>query len=125
MLAISFQFYDHRPEDLFQLNRTLATLRLEDLMLKDFRAYLDTPVDAQGNLLHKRCGLETGTLVCRLAKRGGRQYQIDTAVADNCVGQEVFLRCWQNMNPHRQLCSTTVIPREEGRGYILIHCRKK
>ena len=87
---VDFDFKDREATDLEKLNRILAALKLEKLELKNSKGYLAVAQDGQGNLLEKRYGLDSGTLICT-PSRSGDCYQIDTAVADRSVDYDEFL----------------------------------
>jgi len=115
-----FEFRDRSQSDLEKLNKILSAMKLKNLELKNTKGYLAVTQDGQGNLLEKRYGLDRGTMICTPSKTGF-VYQIDTAVADRSVEDEVFLEIWRSSHPDRTV--RTVISVECGTdfGYIILH----
>ena len=117
---IEFRFRDREAADLEKLNRILASMKLEKLELKNSRGYLAVTQDGDGNLLEKRYGLDSGTLICTPSKNG-YGYQIDTAVADRSVDHDVFLEIWRSSHPDRAMRSVTTLEYESDYAYIILH----
>lgn len=122
MITINFNFRDRNAEDLAQLNAILATMKLRDLRLKDSDGYLATTTDGEGNLLSYRYGLDSGMLICSLAKgEDGYRYQIDSVVAANSVAHEEFLQIWRDNHPDRAMRIVIRSGFDDVSGYIIIH----
>ena len=117
---VDFDFKDREASDLEKLNRLLASLKLKKLELKNSRGYLAVTQDGDGNLLEKRYGLDSGTLICT-PSRGGDSYQIDTAVADCSVDQDEFLEIWRTNNPDRVMRTVITMKYETDFAYIILH----
>lgn len=117
---VDFDFKDREASDLEKLNRILASLKLEKLELKNFKGYLAVAQDGQGNLLEKRYGLDSGTLICT-PSRSGDCYQIDTAVADRSVDHDEFLEIWRINNPNRVVRAVITKGHETDFAYIILH----
>ena len=117
---IEFDFKDREASDLEKLNRILASLKLEKLELKNSKGYLAVTQDGDGNLLEKRYGLDSGTLICTSAKNG-YHYQIDTAVADRCVDHDEFLEIWRSSHPKRTMRTVITLEFESDYAYIILH----
>lgn len=117
---IDFDFKDRKASDLDKLNKILSSLKLEKLELEDSKGYLAVSRDGDGNLLHKRYGLDSGTLICTPAKVG-YCYQIDTAVADRSVDHDEFLEIWRSSHPDRAMRTVITIGYEEELAYIILH----
>lgn len=120
---IEFDFKDRDASDQEKLNKILASLRLEKLELKNSRGYLVVAQDGEGNLLEKRCGLDSGTLICTPSKSGDC-YQIDTAVADKSVDHDEFLDIWRTNNPTRAMRTVITMEYETDFAYIILHHQK-
>ena len=94
---IAFDFKNREASDLEKLNRILASLRLENLELKNSRGYRAVTQDGDGPLLEKRYGLDSGTLICTPSKNGyGR-------------------KCIERANPRRNQSKTVWQARSDGR----------
>ena len=117
---IAFDFRDREAADLEKLNRILSTMSLENLDLKDSRGYLAVTQDGDGNLLEKRYGLDSGTLV-GTPSENGYVYQIDTAVADHSVDQDEFLDIWRSIHPDRTIRRATILEFDTDYAYIILH----
>lgn len=117
---VDFNFKDRETSDLEKLNRILASLKLEKLELKNARGYLAVSQDGDGNLLEKRYGLDSGTLICT-PSRSGNSYQIDTAVADKSVDHDEFLEIWRTNNPSRAMRTVITIEYETDFAYTILH----
>ena len=117
---IEFDFKDRESADLEKLNKILASLRLENLELKNSRGYLAVTQDGEGNLLEKRYGLDSGTLICTPSKNGFG-YQIDTAVADRSVDHDEFLEIWRSSHPDRAMRTVITLEYEADFAYIILH----
>ena len=117
---VDFDFKDREASDLEKLNRILASLKLEKLELKNFKGYLAVTQDGEGNLLKKRYGLDSGTLICT-PSRNGDCYQIDTAVADKSVDNDEFLEIWSINNPTRAMRAVITMEHETDFAYIILH----
>lgn len=117
---VDFDFKEREASDLEKLNRILASLKLEKLELKNSRGYLAVAQDGEGNLLEKRYGLDSGTLICT-PSRSGDCYQIDTAVADKSVDHDEFLEIWRTNNPDRAMRTVITIEYEADFAYIILH----
>lgn len=124
MITIGFDFKNRKASDLHQLNALLATMKLQELRLENPEGYLATARDGEGNLLHKRYGLDSGTLVCRLSKgRTGYQYQIDTVVVERSagIGDEEFLDCWREGHPDRVIRIVITNGYADSLAYTIVH----
>lgn len=78
-----------------------------------------------GNLLEKRYGLDSGSLVCTLADGGnGYCYQIDTAVADRSVDYDTFITSWRESHPDRALRTVITLVFATEYAYIIAHHQK-
>ena len=97
---LDFDFRERKPADLMQLNKMLSAMKLCDLVLEDQEGYLAVTRDKDGNLMHRRYGLDSGTLVCTPA-RDGQCYQIDTVVVDRSVSYDDFMEAWRERYPDR------------------------
>jgi len=125
MITISFDFKNRKASDLRQLNALLATMKLKDLDLEDMQGYLAVSKDGDGNLLHKRYGLDSGTLVCKLAGSGqGYHYQIDTVVVDKAVDYDTYMNCWRGSHPDRTMRTVITIEFESDYAYTILHHQK-
>ncbi len=125
MITIRFDFKNREESDLQQLNALLATMDLSDLSLEDFTGYLAVTEDGDGNLLHKRYGLDSGKLVCELADNGnGYCYQIDTIVADRSVDYDAFVNGWRESHPDRTWRTVFKIGFQEDFACIILHHQK-
>lgn len=120
---VDFDFKNREASDLEKLNRILASLKLEKLELKNHRGYLAVTQDGSGNLLEKRYGLDSGTLICT-PSRNGYIYQIDTAVADRSVDHNEFPEIWRINNPGRAMRTVITMEHETDFAYIILHHRK-
>ena len=122
MITIHFDFKNRSPEELEQLNRILDTMKLQELRLEGTSGYLATTTDGEDNLIGYRYGLDSGTLVCRLAQGNhGYQYRIDSVVVDNSVENDEYLQIWREQHPDRVI--RLVIRAEHGcvSGYLIAH----
>lgn len=117
---VDFDFKDREASNLEKLNRILASLKLEKLELKNSRGYLAVTRDGADNLLEKRYGLDSGTLICT-PSRNGDCYQIDTAVADMSVDHDEFLEIWRINNPTRAMHTVITMEYETDFAYIILH----
>ena len=117
---VDFDFKDREASDLEKLNRILASLKLEKLELKNSKGYLAVTRDGDDNLLEKRYGLDSGTLICT-PSRNGDCYQIDTAVADKSVDHDEFLEIWRVSHPERALRTVITMEYETDYAYIILH----
>lgn len=117
---IEFDFKDRDASDLEKLNKILTSMRLENLELKNSRGYLAVTQDGEGNLLEKRYGLDSGTLIC-VASKNGYGYQIDTAVADHSVDHDEFLEIWRSSHPNRAMRTVITLEYETDFAYIILH----
>jgi len=117
---VDFDFKERETSDLEKLNRILASLKLEKLELKNSRGYLAVTRDGDDNLLEKRYGLDSGTLICT-PSRNGDFYQIDTAVADKSVDNDEFLEIWRANNPNRAMRTVITMEYETDFAYIILH----
>jgi len=120
---VDFDFKERETSDLEKLNRILASLKLEKLELKNSRGYLAVTRDGDDNLLEKRYGLDSGTLICT-PSRNGDFYQIDTAVADKSVDNDEFLEIWRANNPNRAMRTVITMEYETDFAYIILHHRR-
>lgn len=120
---VDFDFKDREASDLEKLNRILASLKLEKLELKNSKGYLAVTRDGDDNLLEKRYGLDSGTLICT-PSRNGDFYQIDTAVADKSVDHDEFLEIWRANNPNRAMRTVITMEYETDFAYIILHHQK-
>lgn len=121
---VDFDFKDREASDLEKLNRILASLKLEKLELKNSRGYLAVTRDGDDNLLEKRYGLDSGTLICTPSKNGNC-YQIDTAVADRSVDHDEFLEIWRSSHPNRAMRTVITLEYETDFAFIILHHQKK
>lgn len=117
---VEFNFKDRKASDLEKLNRLLAAMKLKSLELEDLRGYLAVTQDGEGNLLHQRYGLDSGTLICASAKEG-YCYQIDTAVADHSVAHDEFMDIWRACHPDRVVRTVITMGFDEAMGYLILH----
>ena len=120
---IEFDFKDREASNLEKLNRILASLKLEKLELKNSKGYLAVAQDGEGNLLEKRYGLDSGTLICT-PSRSGDCYQIDTAVADKSVDHDAFLEIWRTNNPSIAMRTVITMEYETDFAFIILHHQK-
>ena len=120
---VDFDFRDRKASDLSKLNRILSSMNLENLELEDFRGYLAVSQDGQGNLLEKRYGLDSGTLICT-PSRSGYCFQIDTAVADCSVDHDEFLDIWRSSRPDRVMRTVITLEYNTDFAYIILHHQK-
>lgn len=120
---VDFDFKERETSDLEKLNRILASLKLEKLELKNSRGYLAVTRDGDDNLLEKRYGLDSGTLICT-PSRNGDFYQIDTTVADKSVDHDEFLEIWRANNPNRAMRTVITMEYETDFAYIILHHRR-
>lgn len=125
MITIHFDYKNREASDLEQLNALLATMKLKELKLEDTEGYLAVTRDGDGNLLEKRYGLDSGSLVCTLADGGnGYCYQIDTAVADRSVDYDTFINGWRESHPDRALRTVITLEFAMEYAYIIAHHQK-
>ena len=117
---VDFDFKYREAADLEKLNRILASLKLEKLDLLNPRGYLAVTEDGSGNLLEKRYGLDSGTLICTPSANGDR-YRIDTAVAHRSVGEDEFLEIWRASNPDRTVRRVITVEFESDFAYVIFH----
>ena len=120
---IEFDFKGRETSDLEKLTKILTSMKLEKLELKNSRGYLAVTQDGEGNLLEKRYGLDSGTLICT-PSRNGDSYQIDTAVADKSVDHDEFLEIWRTNNPNRAMRTVITMEYETDFAYIILHHQK-
>lgn len=120
---VDFDFKDREATDLEKLNRILASLKLEKLELKNSKGYLAVTRDGDDNLLEKRYGLDSGTLICT-PSRNGDCYQIDTAVVDKSVDHDEFLEIWRINNPSRVMRTVITMEYETDFAFIILHHQK-
>ncbi|MBQ9167359.1 MAG: hypothetical protein IJX67_02985 [Oscillospiraceae bacterium] len=122
MIKINFDFNYRRPEDLEQLNAMLATMKLQDLRLENIRDYLATTTDGDGNLIGYRFGVDSGELICKLAKgKSGYYYQIDSVVVDESVDHDEYLEIWRESHPDRVVRIVIRSGYDEVAGYLIVH----
>ena len=121
---VDFYFKDREATDLEKLNRILASLKLEKLELKNSKGYLAVTRDGDDNLLEKRYGLDSGTLICT-PSRNGDCYQIDTAVVDKSVDHDEFLEIWRINNSTRAMRTVVTMEYETDFAFIILHHQKK
>lgn len=117
---VEFDFKDREASDLEKLNRVLSAMKLKDLELKNPRGYLAVTQDGDGNLVHQRYGLDSGTFVCTPAK-DGLIYQIDTAVVDLSVDHNEFLDIWRSCHSERVMRTVITMGFDEVMGFIILH----
>ena len=120
---IDFEFEDGKSSDLQELNRILASLKLEKLELKNSRGYRSVTRDGNGRVLEKYYGLESGTLNCTISEDGDI-YQIETALIDSSVNHEAFLEIWRTYHPGRVHRTVMTLEFESERAYIILHHQK-
>ena len=120
MIRIGFDFKDRKAEDIEQLNAILATMKLEELRLENFRGYLATTTDGDGNLIGRRYGPDSGELVCKLSEDGDR-YVMDTVVVDRCVAHEEFMQIWRDNHPDRIVRTVIRAGYDTVVGYLIAH----
>lgn len=118
--CVDFDFKDREASDLEKLNKILVSMKLEKLELKNSRGYLAVTQNGDGNLLEKRYGLDSGTLICT-PSRNGDCYQIDTAVADRSVDYDEFLEIWRASNPTRVMRTVITMEYDADYAYIILH----
>ncbi len=125
MITIHFEFENREATDLQQLNALLATMEMGDLELEDMQDYLAIIKDGDGNLVGKRYGVDSGTLVCKQPNTGnGYCFQIDSIVADPSVDSDTLMDGWQEGHPDRILCTYMTIGFEDAIAYLLLHHQK-
>lgn len=125
MITITYDFHNRQQEDLDQINALLAVMQLEDLQLEDAEGYLATTSDAQGVLLGRRYGLDSGRLICRIAENGGgNRYRIDTCVEDSCLDPDECLQHWRDSHPDRAMRIAIVVNFDAVNGYLIVHHEK-
>lgn len=117
---VEFEFKRREAADIEKLNRVLAAMKLKELDLENPRGYLAVTRDGEGNLLHKRYGLDSGTFICTPA-RDGDCYQIDAAVVDHSVDHEEFLDIWRSCHPDRVMRTVVSMEFDEASGLIILH----
>lgn len=98
---IAFDFPDREATDLDQLNQRLAAMKLVDVSF-DINGYLATTTDGEGNLLHRRYGLDNGTLT-GTPGREGRCFQLDTLVEARSVTIKEVMENWRNSHPEEEI----------------------
>ncbi len=122
MITIRFDFKDRKKEDLDQLNNILATMKLDELGIEDYKDYLGITTDKDGNLISKRYGLQSGTLVCRLSKNeSGYQYSIDSEVINQDADTDEFLKNWRDAHPDRAVRIFARSEFDDYTGCLIIH----
>ena len=121
---VDFAFKEREASDLEKLNRVLASLKLERLEVKNSKGYLAVTQDGEGNLLGKRYGLDSGTLICTPSGNGD-VYQIDTTVVDKSVDCDAFLEIWRANNPNRAMRTVITVEYETDFAFIILHHRRK
>lgn len=103
-------------------------MKLTDLQIDDFDGYLETTKDGEGNLLHMRYGLDSGTLICTEApgNKEGYTYQIDTVVVDDAAGVEGedFLDCWREAHPDRVIRIAITVEFGSSKAYTIAYHEK-
>lgn len=126
MITITYDFHNRRQEDLDQINALLAVMQLEDLQLEDAKCYLATTRDAQGVLLGRRYGLNSGRLICRIAENGGgNRYRIDTFVEDSGLAGDDCLQHWRDSHPDRVMRISIVADFfDTVKGCLIVHHEK-
>jgi len=117
---VAFTFKDREASDLEKLNKILSSMKLEHLELKDSKGYLAVTEDGDGNLLEKRYGLDSGTLICTPSKTG-YCYQIDTAVADRSVDHDEFLDIWRASHPDRVMRTVITLEFDGDFACVILH----
>lgn len=120
---IDFDFKDRDAADLQKLNKVLHLMKLRDLELRNSAGYLAVTQDGEDNLLEKRYGLDSGTLICTPSKNGC-EYQIDTAVTDLSVDPKEFLDIWRSTHPDRVMHCAMRLEFEDDFAYIILHHRR-
>lgn len=120
MHHIEFDFEDRKETDLEELNKILSSLKLENLELENSRGYLAVTRDGEGNLLHKRYGLDSGTLICTPSKVG-HCYRIDTAVTDRSIDPDEFPEIWRYSHPDRVMRTVITLEYDTNYAYIILH----
>lgn len=120
---IEFDFKEREASDLERLNRILSNMQLKNLELKHPKGYLAVTQDGDGNLLEKRYGLDSGTLICTPSKSGYR-YQIDTAVTARSVDYDAFVEIWRSSHPDRAMRTVITLEFGEDYAYIILHHRR-
>ena len=120
---ITFDFREREAADLEKLNRVLSHMRLKDLKLKEPQGYLEVTRDGEGNLVHKRYGLDRGVLIGTPSKNGDR-YQIDTVVLERSVDSDEFLEIWRSNHRDRILRSVIILEFDEALGLTILHHQK-
>lgn len=122
MITINFDFKDRKAEDLKQLNALLATMKLKELHLEHTSHYLATTTDGEGNLIGYRFGMDSGELICKLAKgKSGYYYQIDSVVVDESIDHDEFLDIWRENHPDRIVRIVIRSGYDEVAGYLIVH----
>ena len=125
MITITYHFHNRRQEDLDQINSLLSVMKLEDLQLEDATGYLATSTNAQGVLLNQRYGLDSGKLICHIAKDGGGNcYRIDTCVEKDNLNPDDCLQHWRDSHPDRAMRIALVIGFDDVNGYLIVHHEK-
>lgn len=120
---IDFEFKDGKSSDLQELNRILASVKLEKLELKNSKGYRSVTRDGNGRVLEKYYGLESGTLNCTVSEDGDI-YQIETALIDRSINHEAFLEIWRAYHPGRVHRTVMTLEFESERAYIILHHQK-
>lgn len=117
---VEFCFKNREASDLEKLNHVLSAMKLSNVKLNNPKGYLAVTRDGDGNLVHQRYGLDSGTLICTPAK-DGYCYQMDTAVVDHSVDHDEFLDIWRSCHPDRVIRTAITIGFEEALGIVILH----
>lgn len=123
---IEFDFPDRKAADLDQLNQRLAAMKLLDVSLDDINGYLATTKDGEGNLLHRRYGLDNGTLTGTPGSEG-HCFQLDTLVEDRSVNVQEIMENWRNGHPEEEIhrvCQIGFPKDKDVYAYIVLHYHK-
>ena len=97
-------------------------MKLQDLRLEESSGYLATTTDGDGNLISYRYGLDSGTLVCKLALgKTGYEYQIESVVVDQRIAHEEFLQIWRDSHPDRAVRIVIRSDYDEVFCYLIVH----
>ncbi len=128
MITINYDFKNREAEELEQINAILSVMRLRDMKIEGFKGYLETTRDGKGNLLHKRYGIDRGTLICKEAhgNQHGYTYQIDTVVVDDAAGVEgeTVLDWWRAAHPDRVIRISITVGYKGSKAYTIAHHEK-
>lgn len=100
MITINFEFKNREQNELVQLNSILATMKLDELRLENYKGCLITTTDLNGDFIDCRYALCNGSLVCKLSEgENGDVYRIDSDVI--CCDRDEFLQRWRDKHPDR------------------------